>query len=94
VTFRCRIQSATIILTVRLPGESTFGTFLPANVILVRIDDEATITVVNAQQSENSTAFQCVGAGDSTDIGVLDVYCKLYHWMKRNEKEIRVRVVF
>jgi len=87
VTFRCRIQSATITLLVRLPGESSFGTFLPANAILVGIDDEATITVVNAQRSENTTAFQCAGEGDSTDIGVLHVYCKLYHWMKRNERE-------
>ena len=87
VTFQCRIQSATITLLVRLPGENTFGTFLPANVILVGIDNEATITVVNAQRSENSTAFQCGAGGAFTDIGVLDVYCKLYYWMKRNERE-------
>jgi len=52
-------------------------TDLPANVMRVGSNDEATITVVNAQRSENSTAFQCGARGQFTDIGVLNVYGKL-----------------
>jgi len=80
------MPSTAIILAIRLPGESIFGTDLPANVMRDGINDEVTITVVNAQRSENSTAFRCAGGGQATDIGVLNVYCKLYRWMKRNER--------
>ena len=80
VTFQCRIPSAAITLQVRLPGESNFGLNLPANVMRVGSNDEVTITVVNAQRSENSVAFLCGSGGQVTNIGVLNVYCKLYHW--------------
>ena len=87
MTFQCRIPSATIILQVRLPGMTIFVTDLPANVMRVGINDEVTITVTNAQRSENSTVFQCGGGGVSTDFGVLNVYCKLYSLDEENERE-------
>ena len=91
VTFQCHIPNAAIILAVRFPGETIFVTNLPANVMRVGSEDVATITVVNAQRSENSTAFQCGGGGVSTDIGVLNVYCKLLD--EENEREIRACIV-
>jgi len=87
VTFQCRIPRATIILAVHLPGTTIFVTDLPANVMRVGSNDVVTITVINAQRSENSTAFQCGGGGVSTDIGVLNVYCKLYSLNEENERE-------
>ena len=88
VTFQCSIPGQTITVTIRLPGESTFGTIVPAsNVMGDSINDEATITVVNSQRSENSMAFQCASTGASTDIGVLNVYCKLYDWKWERERE-------
>jgi len=80
VTFLCRISGATPL--VRPPGESNFGVNFPVNVMLGGSNDEVTFTVVNAQRSENSTAFLCGGGGQFTNTGVLNVYCKLYHWMK------------
>ena len=80
MTFLCRISGATPL--VRLPGESTFGITLPPNVMVSGMD-EVTFTVVNAQRSENSTAFRCGGGGQFTNTGVLNVYCKLYHWIKK-----------
>ena len=85
VTFRCRISFATP--QVRLPGESAFGINFPANLMLVGSMDEVTFTVVNTQRSENSTAFVCGGGGQTTNIGVLDVYCKLYSLDEENERE-------
>jgi len=87
VTFQCSIPSAAIIPSVRLPGTTIFVTDLPDNVMRVGSNDVATITVTNAQRSENSTAFQCGGGGVSTDIGVLNVYCKLYSLDEENERE-------
>jgi len=93
VTFQCRVSFATP--QVRLPGESAFGFNFPANLMLVGSMDEVTFTVVNAQRSENSTAFQCGGGGQFTNIGVLNVYCKLYSLDEENERgrEIRACVV-
>ena len=87
MTFQCRIPSATIILQVRLPGMTIFVTDLPANVMRVGINDEVTITVTNAQRSENSTAFLCSSGGQITNVGVLNVYCKLYSLDEENERE-------
>ena len=81
MTFLCRISGATPL--VRLPGESNFGINFPANVIRDGSNDEVTFTVVNAQRSENSTAFRCGSGGQFTNTGVLNVYCKLFHWMKK-----------
>ena len=82
MTFQCQISGAAITPQVRPPG-GTFGSSFPANLMFVEVLGEVTFTVVNAQRSENSTAFQCGAGGDSTNIGVLNVYCKLYHWMKK-----------
>ena len=87
VTFQCSIPSAVIILSVRLPGQTIFVTDLPANVMRVGSNDVATITVTNAQRSENSTAFQCGSGGQTTNTGVLNVYCKLYSLDEENERE-------
>ena len=78
MTFRCEIVGG-ITVSVRLPGGTDIVSTLPANVMVDGTDNSVTITVVNAQRDENTLAFQCAAGGESTDIGILTVYCKLCH---------------
>ena len=66
VKFRCVISGASIIVSVRSPGSSSFGTTLPTNVIVSGGTGDVTVTVVNAQLSDDTMAFQCHGGGLST----------------------------
>ena len=52
---------------------------------------DVTVTVVNAQLSDDTMAFQCHGGGLSTDLGIITMHCKLCHWMKKKES---LRFVF
>ena len=73
VTFRCE---PFLTLNFRPPGSSNFETDLPSNLRAIIIDP-LTVEFQNATRNDNGTAFQCRGAGGFTEIGVINVLCKL-----------------
>ena len=59
----------------RSPGASSFGTDpLPPK---LRVIDDLTFEYENVSRSDNGFAFQCRSGGGFTDIGVINVLCKL-----------------
>ena len=71
VTFRCQ---AFPTLNVRPSGSSIFGSNLPPN---FRTINSLTFELINVSRSDNGIAFQCRVVAGFTDIGVINVLCKL-----------------
>ena len=71
VTFGCE---AFTTLQNRPPGNPDFGTDPLPN---LRVIDPLTFEFQNVFQSNNGTAFQCRAGSGFTEIGVINVLCKL-----------------
>ena len=71
VTFRCEDFPT---LQNRPPGNTNFGTGRLSN---LRVIDPLTFEFQNVSRSDNEFAFQCRSAAGFTDIGVINVLCKL-----------------